>query len=172
MDYPLIDLTDQDTASYQAFLMTGLRDHPDAFRLSVKDEAGAAFPTRGTADSFTMAAVDTATGRWLGVVSFAREGDTREGDTREKLRHKGLLFRMYVLADSAGKGIGRALIQTVINRARALSNLEQINLTVVASNERAVRLYASLGFVPFGREERAIKYNGQYFDELAMALRL
>lgn len=167
MDFQLIDLTEGDTAPYQGFLMTGLRDHADAFRLSVGDEAGAAFPTRGTADSFTVAAVDTATGRWLGVVSFAREGDTRE-----KLRHKGLLFRMYVSADSAGKGIGRALIQAVIDRARRLPNLEQINLTVIASNERAVRLYTSFGFVPFSREERAIKYNGTYFDEMTMALRL
>ena len=101
------------------------------------------------------------------MVSFAREGENRE-----KLRHKGLLFRMYVSANSAGKGIGRALIQAVIDRARRLPNLEQINLTVVASNERAVRLYASFGFVPFSHEERAIKYNGQYFNELTMALRL
>ena len=167
MDYQLIDLINTDKAPYQAFLITGLRDHADAFRLSVSDEAGASFPTKSTADSFTIAAIDTATGRWLGVVSFARDGDTRE-----KLRHKGLLFRMYVSADSAGKGIGRALIQAVIDRARVLPNTEQINLTVVASNERAIRLYASFGFVPFSREERAIKYNGQYFDELTMALRL
>ena len=167
MDYQLIDLTDADIAPYQAFLITGLRDHADSFRLSVADEAGAAFPTKGTADSFTMAAIDAATGHYLGVVSFARDGDTRE-----KLRHKGLLYRMYVSADSAGKGIGRALIQAVIDRARHLSTVEQINLTVVASNERAIRLYASLGFVSFGREERSIKYNGQYFDELSMALRL
>lgn len=167
MDYQLIDLTDADRAPYQAFLTVGLRTHTDAFRLSVGDEAGAAFPTRGTADSFTIAAVDTATGRWLGVVSFAREGNTRE-----KLRHKGLLFRMYVSAESAGKGIGRVLIQAVIDRARSLPNLEQINLTVIASNDRAVRLYTSFGFVTFSHERRAIKYNGQYFDELTMALRL
>lgn len=167
MDYQLINLIDKDIVAYQAFLATGLRDHADAFRLSVSDEAGASFPTKGTADSFTMAAVDTATGHWLGVVSFARDGDTRE-----KLRHKGLLFRMYVSADSAGKGIGRALIQAVVDRARSLLNLEQINLTVVASNERAIRLYESFGFVAFSREERSIKYNDQYFDELTMALRL
>ena len=161
MDYQFIDLTEGDTAPYQAFLPTGLRDYDDAFRLSVRDEAGASFPTGGTADSFTMASVGTATSQWLGVVSFARE----------KLRHEGLLFRMYVPADSAGKGIGRALIQAVIERARRLPNPEQINLTVVASNERAGRLYASFGFVAFSREERAIKYNGQYFDELTMVLR-
>ena len=167
MDYQLIDLTDADTVAYQAFLIPGLRSHTDAFRLSAQDEAGAAFPTKGTADSFTLAAVDTATGHYLGVVSFARDGDTRE-----KLRHKGLLFRMYVSPESTGKGIGRALIQAVIDRTRKLPNLEQINLTVVASNERAIGLYASFGFVPFSREERAIKYNGAYFDELTMALRL
>lgn len=167
MDYQFIDLTDADLIPYQAFLTTGLRDHANAFRLSVGDEAGASFPTRGTANSFTMAATNTTTGRYLGVVSFARDDDIRE-----KLRHKGLLFRMYVSAESAGKGVGRALVQAVIDRARVLPGMEQINLTVVASNERAVRLYASVGFATFSREERAIKYNDQYFDELTMALRL
>ena len=167
MDYRLVDLTNSDIIPYQAFLTTGLHDHADAFRLSVSDEAGATFPTHGTANSFTIAAIDTAMGNWRGVVSF-----TRDGDTREKLRHKGLLFRMYVSAESAGKGVGRALIQTVIDRARALPGLEQINLTVVASNERAIRLYASFGFLSFSREERAIKYEGRYFDELTMAFRL
>ncbi|MDB5240467.1 MAG: ThiJ/PfpI protein [Spirosoma sp.] len=167
MAHQLIDLTNADLLPYQAFLMTGLRDHADAFRLSVSDEAGAGFPTKGTADSFTIAAVDSTTGRWQGVVSFARNGDTRE-----KLRHKGLLFRMYVSADSAGRGIGRALIQAVIDRVRVLPNMEQINLTVIASNERAIRLYESVGFIAFSREERSIKSNGRYFDKLTMALRL
>lgn len=167
MDYHLSELTRADVAWYQAFLVPGLRDHADAFRLSAEDEIGADFPTNDTADSFTLAAVDTETGRWLGVVSFARDGATRE-----KLRHKGILFRMYVADAAAGNGIGRALIQAVITRARALPNLEQINLTAVPTNERAVGLYTSVGFVAFGREERAIKYNGQYYDELSMALRL
>ncbi len=77
---------------------------------------------------------------------------------------------MYVASSSAGKGIGRALLRAAIAEARKIENLERINLTVVASNERAKNLYKSEGFVSFSLEKRAIKTGITYFDEETMAL--
>ncbi len=146
--------------AYKAFLLAGLNDHPDLFRLTVADEQDAPFPTSGTADSFTLMAADEA-GNWLGVVSFEREGRNRQ-----KLRHKGLLFRMYVAKAAAGQGVGRALIEAVIGRARLLPDLKQINLTVVGHNTRALHLYESIGFMRYGTEPNALKMNGIYTDEV------
>ena len=109
-------------------------------------------------DSFTLGAyVDD---QLAGVVSFEREGATRE-----KLRHKGLLFRMYVNNAFAGKGIGKQLITELLSRVRALKDIEQINLTVIADNENAIKLYTSFGFKTFGIEEEAIKWRGNYLTE-------
>jgi cyclohexyl-isocyanide hydratase len=161
----ILEIKSDQTADYTAFFMDGLLQNENKFRISPDDERRSAFPTNYKPDSFTLGAcVDD---QLVGVVSFEREGATRE-----KLRHKGLLFRMYVNSAFAGKGVGRQLIAELIDRVRALKNVEQINLTVIADNEKAIKLYTSFGFETFSIEERAIKWKGNYLTEQQMVLHL
>lgn len=149
---------------YKAFFLTGLHQHRDCFRISPADEAAEPFPTQGTADSFTLGLLTDA-GDLAGVVSFQREGQTRQ-----KLRHKGLLFRMYVAQEFAGQGLGWRLVAEVIRRVREQTDIEQINLTVVATNLAAKRLYESLGFRSFALERHALKDGDAYYDEEQLVL--
>lgn len=159
----LHDLSAADGPEYKAFFTEALYRHPDCFRISPVDEARESFPTSGAPDSFTLA-FRTAAGALAGIVSFQREGATRE-----RLRHRGMLFRMYVAREFGGHGLGKQLIKEVLRRAAALSDIEQINLTVVATNAPARCLYESFGFAAWGVEPRAIKHpDGQYFDEAQM----
>lgn len=160
----LIELTTEHADSYKAFFTQAITLQPEFFRISPTDEAEAPFPTLNTPDSFTLA-MTTPSGHLMGVVSFQREGANRT-----KLRHKGLLFRMYVAAEYAGRGIGRKLLNEVIQRARQLPNMEQILLTVAHRNEIAKKLYESVGFQSFSLEPRAMKYEGVYIDEEQMVL--
>lgn len=159
------ELTSTDASAYQTLMLCGLQEHPESFRISAQDAGEPMVPfTSSRSDSFTLGAwLDE--GQLAGVVSFARE-------TQAKLRHKGLLYRMYVRAESSGRGIGRKLVQEVVQRARTIEGLEHINLTVVSLNVQAKRLYASEGFTSFAREERGLKMGDSYFDEEQMALRL
>ena len=50
--------------------------------------------------------------------------------------------------------------------------VEDLCLTVVASNAAARRLYSSVGFKEYGLERRALKIDGKYYDEVLMALPL
>ncbi|MBO0934477.1 GNAT family N-acetyltransferase [Fibrella aquatilis] len=155
-------LTTTDLPAYRALLLPGLVADADSFRIAPPDEENASFPTRGEPDSFTLGAY---LGEQLaGVVSFQREGQDRV-----KLRHKGLLFRMYVAPECRGRGIAGLLIQGLIDRARNLGDIEQINLTVVHTNP-AKRLYERFGFQSFSLEKRAIKWQGNYVDEETMVL--
>jgi L-amino acid N-acyltransferase YncA len=77
---------------------------------------------------------------------------------------------MYVVAEHAGEGIGKSLLQALIVQARSTTGLEQLLLTVTASNARAKQLYESIGFEMFGVEPRAIKVGAQYFDKAHMIL--
>lgn len=77
---------------------------------------------------------------------------------------------MFVSPQARESGAGRALLREIIDRAREVDGLEQINLTVLSGNERAKRLYESLGFRAFSLEVRAIKAENGYFDETQMAL--
>lgn len=155
-------LTEADLPAYRALLLPGLEQDADSFRIAPEDEQAAPFPTHNRPDSFTLG---TFIGDELaGIVSFQREGADRV-----KLRHKGLLFRMYVSPNFRGQGLAGLLIQEVIERARQLDGMEQINLTVVTTNP-AKRLYERFGFRSFSVEERAIKWHGTYLTEEAMKL--
>ena len=162
----LIELNATEHADrYKAFFLKGLRENAAHFRMTYADDLSAPFPTHGTADSFTLAAVDTATDAeaFVAVVSFEREGANRE-----KLQHKGLIFRMLVDTAYQGKGIGRMILEETLHRARQAEGIEQVNLTVV--NPLAKKLYTSLGFRTFAVEERAQKHNGSYQTEETMVL--
>jgi RimJ/RimL family protein N-acetyltransferase len=63
--------------------------------------------------------------------------------------------------------VGRKLAEAVIDYAR--QNVEILQLDVVSENEAARQLYASLGFVEYGIERKALKQNGRYYDEVLMA---
>ena len=64
------------------------------------------------------------------------------------------------------RGVGAALLTAVIEYAR--EQVEIMQLTVAAINEPARRLYTRMGFVEYGRQERALKHGHRYFDEVLM----
>lgn len=160
----IVDIREFKDYEYKTFFQQGLRAHPDKFRISVEDEAQEPFPTDGLLDSFTLGVIDNSN-QLHGVVSFRRSEPNRS-----KLRHKGLLFRMYVKASSAGKGLGMLLIRELMHRIGQLGDIEQINLTVIQSNTKAIAFYKSFGFEVFAQERKAIKLDKKtYLDELQMA---
>ncbi|MBL7932826.1 MAG: GNAT family N-acetyltransferase [Bacteroidia bacterium] len=150
---------------YREFFMAGLQSDGENFRISPDDEKKASFPTRDKHDSFTLGAFLAE--ELIGVISFERDGASRE-----KLRHKGMIMRMYVSPGHRGKGVAKKLMQKVIKRSIALHTIEQINLSLNAANQRAKSLYEFFGFKTWGTEQRAIKWEGRFFEEDFMSLRL
>ena len=75
---------------------------------------------------------------------------------------------MYVRPQARGSGLAAALVQRVIAHGQTL--VEEICVTVVASNAAACRLYSAAGFEQYGLERRALKVGDEYYDELLMAL--
>ncbi len=165
MKLEIIELDSSHIAEYKEFFKIGLIEDEYNFRISPKDEETSSFPTRDLDDSFTLASLSD--GKISGVLSFIRDGSDRE-----KLKHKGLLFRMYVSPQYRGHGIAKKLIQTLIDRVKNLEGVEQINLTVVANNDSARSLYSKFGFVSYGFEKRALKWKNVYLDEEFMVLYL
>lgn len=164
-DLKILEITSNQLIEYKTFLTTGLINDEENFRITATDDQNASFPTQDKADSFTLGAYVNK--ELAGVVSFAREGINRE-----KLRHKGLLFRMYVAKDFRGKGIAKTLLTECISRAKKNSDIEQINLTVITNNANAKALYEKCGFVTFSSEKNAIKWKDKYFDEDQMVLKI
>ena len=75
---------------------------------------------------------------------------------------------MYVRPASRNVGIGRLLLNVVLDVAR--ESVELVQLSVVRDNQPARQLYESAGFLEYGVETKASKYGDQYYDEALMAL--
>jgi RimJ/RimL family protein N-acetyltransferase len=98
-------------------------------------------------------------GRLMGIAGFAAQ----EGP---KHAHKGRLWAMYVRSAARKSGLGKILVEAVLDHARR--RVEMVQLTVVSENEAARRLYEAMGFVAYGHEKRALKHDGRYYDEVLM----
>ncbi|MDQ0271518.1 GNAT family N-acetyltransferase [Cytobacillus purgationiresistens] len=99
----------------------------------------------------------------IGAVTLFKE-------SKLKMKHKSSIFAMYVLEEKRGLGAGKKLMLTAIKTARETPEIEQVQLTVMSLNIPALKLYASLGFEPYGKERHALKIDDNYFDEDHMVL--
>lgn len=74
-----------------------------------------------------------------------------------------------VIAPFRGQGVGEALMRSAIEKARD-KGLTRIELTVREHNKPAIALYEKLGFKAEGLHRNAIYLDGQYENQLSMAL--
>ncbi|KZD44773.1 Ribosomal-protein-alanine acetyltransferase [Bacillus cereus] len=88
----------------------------------------------------------------------------------ERLRHVGTMG-MGIREAYCNQGIGTKLIEFLISWAKGQKGLEKICLGVVSVNDRAIKVYKSMGFVEEGRQKKQIKYeDGTYGDDVLMGL--
>ena len=74
-----------------------------------------------------------------------------------------------VAREAWGRGVGKALMRSALERARE-SGISRVELTVVAGNHRARKLYEKAGFVVEGYRKQAMLIDGAFEDECYMAL--
>jgi ribosomal protein S18 acetylase RimI-like enzyme len=159
-------LQSDDAPAYRALRLRALRDHPEAFTSSYEEDereppesARSRLASPGT--QFWGAFQD---GALCGMVGLVREA-------RAKNRHKATVVAMYVAPECAGRGLGRALLEALVDQARA-DGIESLLLTVTEGNDPARRLYEAAGFRSFGIEPRAIKVAGRLYAKNHMVLDL
>jgi len=88
--------------------------------------------------------------------------------TRKRIAHS-VNVGISIAARLRNQGVGRLLLSTVLEWATAHPQIEKVTLGVLASNERALHLYTSLGFIEEGRRYRFVKYaDGDYVDDILM----
>ena len=85
-----------------------------------------------------------------------------------KLQHRAELG-ISILKEFWGLGLGKALVNACIQCAKN-AGYEQLELNVVAENERALALYKSFGFVEFGRNPKGFRSRTNGFQELVYML--
>jgi RimJ/RimL family protein N-acetyltransferase len=73
-----------------------------------------------------------------------------------------------VLAAASGQGVGSGLLRKLELWAPA-HGIARLELTVMAHNHRARRLYERMGFAVEGRRRECLLVHGRLVDELYMA---
>ena len=160
-------LNEADADMYQSLRLSALQTNPESFGSTYEREVQFSVEmvrerVRPAEDRYVLGAF-AEDGSLEGIVRFMR-------DTDLKSKHKGNIYGMYVAPEVRGQGVGKALMAEAIERAKEFEGVEQIHLQVVSTNGSAKKLYESLGFETYGVEPRALKANGQYFDEDLMVL--
>lgn len=84
--------------------------------------------------------------------------------TNYKVAHRAE-FGISMLKEYWGLGIGRALLEACI-RCAADAGYVQLELSVVADNERAIAMYQKAGFVEYGRNPKGFCSRMSGFQEL------
>lgn len=90
---------------------------------------------------------------------------------RMRVAHTGE-FGITVLKAHWGSGIGRKLIESLIDHCQQNSRIRKINLRVRTDNTRAIALYKSLGFEIEGCNTRQFKIDDIFYDAYYMGLPL
>ena len=73
-------------------------------------------------------------------------------------------------AGSRGKGLGTEATALLVSYGFDFLGLRRVNLSVLATNAPAIRVYEKLGFVREGLERKAVLRNGEYVDVVHMGL--
>ena len=156
-------LSPADAELFREVRLEALRSSPEVFGSTYEAEKDAPSTKYAAwlADSQIFGAFQGS--ELVGIAAFT----VKEG---KKESHKGLLRSMFVCSHARRAGVGHRLVQVILEAGR--KKVEIIQLAVVSSNQPAIRLYESLGFRQYGLEKRALKHNGQYHDEILMALDL
>ena len=103
-----------------------------------------------------------ADGKVIGSIELHRWRNRRAGTASLGV---GIFDREYL-----GKGYGRDAIAVLLDWAFRIQNFRRIWLDTLASNERAIRSYRSLGFQEEGRLRQHDYSNGHYEDVICMGL--
>ncbi|MCF2946002.1 GNAT family N-acetyltransferase [Paenibacillus tarimensis] len=159
------EIKQEDVELYWKLRLEALKTNPEAFGATYEDSVKTPISEvvkriQNESDNYILMAF-TERDQAAGMVGFRREQGI-------KLKHKGMIWGVYVSPEYRGKGIAKELLKEVINRGKEIEGLKQINLGAVTTNQAAIDLYKKLGFETYGIEKNALEYRDQGYDEELM----
>ena len=154
-------LDSNDVVAFRELRLLGLRESPAAFGQTPEEFESLSDGALGEwlgpdADRLTFGAFDG--GRLVGLTGLRREN-------RSRVRHKGIIWGVYVHPAARGQGVARRLLTAAIAGAATIEGLTVLVLSVGGPQRAARALYLSLGFEIFGNEPWALRVGDDYVAE-------
>ncbi len=159
-----------DTVAYRELRLEALRTHPEAFGADFEESLARPLERwqqnvrDGAGTDLGITYVAEADGGLVGMTGIYR-------DSGPKMRHRGIIWGVYVRPDWRGAGIADALIGACVGWAN-MQGLRLVTLSVVTTNAAAIRCYVRCGFSVYGMDPEVIYHDGVYYDELLMVHKL
>lgn len=91
------------------------------------------------------------------------------GGTQKRLEHTGM-FAISVLKEYWNIGIGRILLESLIEWAKLTNIIKKINLKVKEDNGKAIKMYKKYGFIEEGKISRDYFIDGKFYSSIEMGL--
>ena len=154
-------LQPNESNSYRDVRLECLKDFPNNFSSNYQDEKLKTklffqpFIEQSATNNFVIGAFDKNT--LIGISGFQRY-------ERKKIDHRGIIIQVYVKPDFQGKSIGKKMIQSTLEEAFKIEGIEQVEINVIATNDKAANMYKNLGFKEYGFQKNYLKINGVYLD--------
>ena len=160
-------LTPDDAPAYYALRLEGLETEPRSFGMAPEEFRATTVEQMATRlrdmppHNFYIGAFDD--GELVGIATFIRNEHVKD-------RHKGHVYGVYVARTHRRRGVARAMMASLLDRAKQDATLEQVLLAAAVGQDAAIGLYRSFGFESYGTEPRALKIGPDYVDDLLMKL--
>ena len=166
-DVSVVALGPLDWRNLRAIRLEALRSEPAAFSSSYEETLAWSDEDwrRRLENDHRLHLLARAQSRPIGIVGGYLGSD--EGDDSV-----AVVFGMYVTREHRGKGIGRLLLTSMIDRLSSFPQITTIRLGVTETQDPARTLYESVGFRVVGKEEQSIVVDDRHYDELIMELRV
>jgi len=166
-------LSEKDTPAFRQMRLESFVESAYAFSESYEDEVkrplssfSAELKSKGNPPEYFVLGAFAAQDQLAGFVKFRR-------DPRSKARHKSMLYAMYVDSDFRRMGLGRKLIDSVLERVSKLPGLEQIHLWALHAETSVADFYRKCGFLGQGPlVKKDLKIGEDYIDAEYMVLYL
>jgi ribosomal protein S18 acetylase RimI-like enzyme len=160
-DAEIEHLTAGEGERLRAIRLRSLRDAPEAFAITLEDVSAWSLEQWNSQLEQLATFVATVEGSDVGLV---------RGAPHEELRDAAYLISMWVAPEARRQGIASALIDAVVNWARA-QGFDRLFLDVSDTNAPAIALYTGKGFVPNG-EIRTLPPPRDHIREIQLVMRL
>lgn len=161
------NLTSEHASALDSLIRIALKDYPTAFETDFSQIENR--PLQGVIDH--LDGIEKSNGFRLGA--FDEDGELI-GTVRLQPRHSPKrshcadFMAMFVRSEKRNQGVGRALLETAIEKARQIDGLEQLELSVSSDALSALHVYENVGFQSTGVLRRQIKLGNDYHDYLTM----
>lgn len=151
----IISLPKSRWMEYKNIRLEALREDPQAFGTSVSD-------AEQRPDFYWIDRIEDARKEQTDSMLFAEHEGTIIGmlgayfHKTPETQHSAHIWGVYVNSKFRGKGIGKRLMQAMIDKLTSLPDIQTVRLLVNKEQLPAVSLYKHLGFTIVGTEEFAL----------------